>query len=37
MSYYGVDSELLSSQALTPVSTETVLVFVGNSASGTAN
>lgn len=37
MSYYGTDSELLSSQALTPVSTETVLVFVGNSASGTAN
>ena len=37
MSYYGVDSELQSSQALTPVSTETVLVFVGNSVTGTAN
>ena len=28
---YGISAELLSSQATTPVSTETVLVFVGNS------
>ena len=31
MSDYGVYSELLSSQATTPVSTETILVFIGNS------
>lgn len=31
MSDYGVFSELLSSQATTPVSSETVLVFIGNS------
>lgn len=28
---YGISAELLSSQATTPVSTETVLVFIGNS------
>ena len=28
---YGINAELLSSQATTPVSTETVLVFIGNS------
>lgn len=33
MSDYGVFSELLSSQATTPVSTETILVFIGNSES----
>lgn len=37
MSYYGTDSELLSSQALTPVSTETNLVFIGNASAGTDN
>lgn len=31
---YGVYSELLASQAATPVSTETLLVFVGNAPAG---
>jgi phage tail sheath protein FI len=37
MSNYGTSVELITSQAITPVSTETNLVFIGNAPAGTDN